>query len=174
MSDTPTALESSEPPVNPALAWSLSFARGYLELGMIDKAERELATIAPADQEHPEVMSLRSHLLLARRLWPKVVEHARRAVVLFPEEPEYYVHAATALDMLGLREEGRRIWQEAPENVRTSGFFHLHVARFEARLGNVVCARDHLARAIHLDPTLRSVARRDPNLAPVLSDLAKN
>jgi hypothetical protein len=76
--------------------------------------------------------------------------------------------------MLGLHEEGRQVWQNAPENVRSSGFFHLHVARFEARLGNVACARDHLLRAIHLDPTLRSVARRDPNLAPVLSDLAKN
>lgn len=157
-----------------AFAWGLSFARGYLELGMIHQAARELEKIAPTHREHPEVMSLRSHVLLARHQWPKVVEHARRAVALFPEEPEYYVHAATACDMLGLYEEGQRVWQNAPENVRSSGFFHLHVARFEARLGNVACARDHLAQAIHLDPTLRSIARRDPNLASVLSDLAKN
>jgi predicted Zn-dependent protease len=171
MNDTP---HSSESPVDQALAWGLSFARGYLELGMVDKAARELEKLRPEHRDHPEVMSLRSHVLLAHRQWPKVVEHARRAVALFPEEPEYYVHAATAFDMLGLHEEGRRVWQNAPENVRSSGFFHLHVARFEARLGNVVCARDHLARAIRLDPTLRSVARRDPNLASVLSDLAKN
>jgi lipopolysaccharide biosynthesis regulator YciM len=170
----PATPYSPEPPDDPALAWSLSFTRGYLELGMIGKAARELERIAAEHREHPEVMSLRSHVLLAHRQWPKVVEHARRAVALFPAAPEFYIHAATACDMLGLHEEGRLVWQNAPENVRSSGSFHLHVARIEARLGNVICARDHLARAIHLDPTLRSVARRDPNLAPVLSDLAKN
>lgn len=154
--------------------WGLSFARGYLELGMIDKAARELDRLPPETHERPEVMSLRSHVLLARRQWAKVVEHARRAVALFPDEPEYYIHAATAYDMLGLHEEGRRVWQAAPESVRSSGFFHLHVARFEARLGNVVSARNHLARAIHLNPTLRSVARRDPSLAQVLLELSKN
>lgn len=170
MSDTLNSSESSDH----ALNWGLSFARGYLELGMIDKAARELDQLPPAFAEHPEVMSLRSHVLLAHRQWPLVVEHTRRAVALFPDEPEYYVHAAAAFDMLGLHEEGQRVWQNAPDAVRRSGFFHLHVARFEARLGNVTCARDHLARAIHLDPTLRSVARRDPNLAQMLSGLAKN
>ncbi len=171
MPDTPITLESA---MDPTLNWALSFARGYCELGMVASAARELDKLPSAHREHPEVMSLRSHILLARREWPKVVEHARHAVRLFPEEPEYYVHAATAFDMLGLHEEGKRVWQAAPETVRSSGFFHLHVARFEARLGNDTCARDHLARAIHLDPTLRSVARRDPSLASFLSDVAKN
>lgn len=171
MNDIP---EASEPPADPVLAWGLSFARGYLELGMVDRATRELDKLPAIHAEQIEVMSLRSHILLARRLWPKVVEHSRRAVALFPGETEHYIHAATAFDMLGLHEEGRKVWQAAPESVRSSGFFHLHVARFEARLGNVVCARDHLARAINLDPTLRSVARRDPNLAQMLSDLGKN
>lgn len=157
-----------------SLEWALSFARGYLELGMLHQAERELDRI-PADlQDAPAVMSLRSHVLVARRRWRRVLTHARRAVQLFPEAAEYYIHAATAFDMLGCREEGRRVWESAPENVRTNGILHLHVARFEARLGNVDAARDHLESAFDLDPRLRVIASRDPHLTAMLAAQSNN
>ena len=156
------------------LDWALSFARGYLELGMVRHAERELEKLPAALRELPAVMSLHSHVLVARRRWRRVVAHARRAVRLFPQAPEYYIHAATAFDMLGRRDEGRRVWDSAPDTVRTNGVFHLHVARFEARLGNVAAAREHLASALDLDPRLRSVVSRDPHLIAVLDEPLEN
>lgn len=171
MSATPILPET---PDAATLEWALSFARGYLELGMVRQAEQELNRLPTAIQDLPSVMSLRSHLLVARRRWSRVVAHARRAVRLFPQAPEYYIHAATAFDMLGRRDEGRRVWNSAPDTVRTNGVFHLHVARFEARLGNVDAAREHLASALDLDPKLRSVASRDPHLTAVLEGPAEN
>ena len=50
MSDTPNTPESSS---EHALTWGLSFARGYLELGMFDKAAHELDII-------PRVLALGS------------------------------------------------------------------------------------------------------------------
>lgn len=169
-----TAITPSAPTDEAILAWALSFARGYLELGMVRQAEQELERLPAALQDLPAVMSLRSHVLVARRRWRRVVAHARRAVRLFPESPEYYIHAATAFDMLGRREEGRRVWASAPDTVRTNGVAHLHVARFEARLGNVDAAREHLASALDLDPRLRSVVSRDPHLTAVLADPGEN
>lgn len=156
------------------LEWALSFARGYLELGMVRQAERELAALPKDAQDLPAVMSLRSHILVARRRWRRVVAHACRAVQLFPESPEYYIHAATAFDMLGRLDEGRRVWASAPEVVRTNGVAHLHVARFEARLGNVTAAREHLASALDLDPRLRAIVSRDPHLTAVLEEPSQN
>lgn len=156
------------------LDWALSFARGYLELGMVRQAEQELARLPTAMQDLPAVMSLRSHVLVARQRWGRVVAHARRAVRLFPESPEYYIHAATAFDMLGRRDEGRQVWASAPATVRTNGLAHLHVARFEARLGNVDAAREHLESALDLDPRLRSVVSSDPHLTAVLGLASEN
>lgn len=161
-------------PDDPALDWGLSFAQGYLELGMLHQAEQALDRLPAKYHEHPAVMSLRSHVLVARRRWRRVVAHAQHAVRKYPQAPEYYIHAATAFDMMGRREEGRRVWESAPDLVRTSGAFHLHVARFEARLGNIDAARDHLASALDLDPRLRTVAGRDPHLLPVLETLSAN
>ena len=166
--------KSHATPMDPRFMWSLSFASGYLDLGMLGKAERELDILPPEYQDRPEVMTLRSRILVARRQWPRVIEHARRAVRLFPDATEYYVHAAMAYDMLGLPAKGRDIWHSAPPRVRSSAFFHLHLARCEARLGNAAGARDHLQRAFNLDPALRSVAGRDPQLAPLLPELGKN
>jgi len=171
---------SSPTPTTPAmpdeatLEWALSFARGYLELGMLRQAEDELDRLPASGHDLPAVMSLRSHVLVARRRWRRVVDHARRAVRLFPESPEYYIHAATAFDMLGRRDESRRVWASAPDAVRTNGVAHLHVARFEARLGNVDAAREHLASALDLDPRLRSVVSRDPHLVAVLAMPSEN
>lgn len=170
----PATSHDSATPLEVTLEWALSFARGYLELGMFTHAEAELRKLPTSAQELPAVMSLKSHLLVARRRWRRVVAHARRAVRLFPEAPEYYIHAATAFDMLGCREESRQVWESAPEVVRTNGVLHLHVARFEARLGNVDAAREHLASAIDLDPRLRSVASSDPHLVGVLDILSNN
>jgi len=171
MTSTPT---STAMPDEATLEWALSFARGYLELGMVRQAEQELTRLPAPAHDLPAVMSLRSHVLVARRRWRRVVAHARRAVQLFPESPEYYIHAATAFDMLGRRDEGRRVWASAPAAVRTNGVAHLHVARFEARLGNVDAAREHLASALDLDPKLRAVVSRDPHLIAVLTEPLEN
>ncbi|BET65288.1 hypothetical protein ASA1KI_02060 [Opitutales bacterium ASA1] len=151
------------------LAWGLSFARGYFELGMLDWATRELDRLGSAHQDRPEVLAMRVRILLARKHWPDVVEAARRAVRLFPHLPEFYVHAAAAYDMLGRKEDAHAMWQTAPENVRSSGVLHLHVARFEASLGNVDSAREHLRRAFSLEPALLALAGQDPTLAGLLS-----
>ena len=42
-----------------ALAWGLSFANGYFELGMLDRAEKELNKLAQKFQDKPEVLAMR-------------------------------------------------------------------------------------------------------------------
>ena len=86
MPSTPTLPVTTD---DATLDWALSFARGYLELGMVRHAERELDKLPAGLRELPAVMSLHSHVLVARRRWRRVVAHARRAVRLFPQAPEY-------------------------------------------------------------------------------------
>jgi tetratricopeptide (TPR) repeat protein len=111
---------------------------------------------------------------MARRRWPQVVAQTRRALRLFPAAAEFYVHAATAHDMLGQPAEARDVWQKAPRALRSSGFFHLNVAQFEAQLGNIDSAQDHLVSALQIDPSLRALAGHDPKLAALVAKLGLN
>jgi predicted Zn-dependent protease len=156
------------------LAWGLSFAHGYQELGMLSAAERELNRLPAAFQDLPEAMTLRSQLLVARESWSELIEHSRRAVALFPDLPEFYMHAVTAFDMMDRPHEGREIWESAPDSVRSSGIFHLHLARFEANHGKLASAEEHLNSAFELDPRLRDLAGLDPDFAPIISHLERN
>lgn len=161
-------------PNDSTLLWGLSFANGYFELGMLGRAEHELDVLAPSYQDGEEVMALRCRILMERKRWPQVIAQTRRALRLFPGVAEFYIHAAMAHDMLGQPAEARDVWRRAPEALRSSGFFHLHVARFEAQLGNVGSAQNHLASALQIDPTLRIVARHDPKLAALVAKLGLN
>lgn len=156
------------------VTWGVSFARGYLELGMTDAAEHELNRLGNPYQDHPEILLLRGRILLAGKRWEELSEHARHAIRSMPHVPEFYVHAAMALDMLGQHKASADVWETAPEKVRVSGTLRLRVARFEARCGNTAGARHHLARAISLDPRLLLEARRDPGLAPLVGLDTKN
>ncbi len=156
------------------LAWGLSFANGYFELGMLGRAEKELDRLAARFQDKPEVLAMRLRILLTKRSWPHAIEAAERAVRLFPHIPEFYVHAAAACDMMGESKTWHALWQTAPENVRSSGVLHLHVARFEASLGNLAAAREHLRRAFSLEPALLAIAGNDPGLAIILDGHQNN
>lgn len=171
MSQAPQFPDHSD---DPTLRWGLSQAQGYFELGMLDKSEKELNRLGKEHQDNPLVMTLRVRVLLARKFWPRVIETAHHAVRLYPTLPEFYVHGAAAYDMIGEREMGREFWQSAPEVVRSSGVLHLHMARFEAGLGNVESAREHLHNALILEPGLRALAGKDPRLADMLHEHSNN
>lgn len=156
------------------LEWSLSFVRGYQELGMLAAAEKELDQLPAKYRDCAETMALRSQILVARRSWTELVEHSRRAVALFPNQPEFYIHAVTAFDMMDRPGEGREVWKSAPDSVRASGIFHLHVARFEANHGKIDSAQEHLVSAFDLDPRLRNLAGLDPDFAAILCHLERN
>lgn len=156
------------------LEWTLSFARGYQALGMLTAAEKELDRLPRRYRENIEVMGLRSQIFVARESWTELLEHSCRAVALFPDQPEFYIHAVTAFDMMDRPTEGRELWESAPASVRSSGLFHLHLARFEANHGKIDLAREHLESAFDLDPRLRNFAGLDPDFAAIICHLERN
>jgi tetratricopeptide (TPR) repeat protein len=153
----------------PALRWGLAFVRGYLELGMLTAAERELAKLAVRFRCHADVIELRVRVLSARSRWEKAAWLARSAIKVYPGVAEFYLHAAKAYENLGRPEDARAVWISAPSLFHVSGMFHFNLARFEAKLGNRRSAREHIALAIELDPSMQDRAERDPGLRELLA-----
>jgi tetratricopeptide (TPR) repeat protein len=141
-------------PDNASLRWSLSFASGYLNLGMVREASRELEGLDPSEKCRSEVIDLRIQVMLARRHWRRASELARIAMRLFPGMIEFYRHAAIACEARGDPAEAKRIWCSAPSLFHQSGYFHYKIAGYEAQLGNKDRAREHIAMALRLDPAI--------------------
>jgi tetratricopeptide (TPR) repeat protein len=163
-----TALENDSEP--PALRWGLSFVRGYLELGMLTAAERELARLGVRFRCYADVIELRVRVLVARRRWEKAAWLARSAAKVYPGVAEFYLMAANAYDSMGRPDEAKAVWVSAPTIFHVSGMFHFNLARYEAKLGNRRSAREHIALAIELDPAMQARARNDPGLRLILEE----
>lgn len=147
-------LNELTPQLEPSLRWTLSFARGYLELGMIREAARELEQLDLDDKCRSEVIDLRIQVLLARRHWRKADRLARVAIRMFPGLIEFYRHAANACEARGDLLEAKRTWFSVPSLFHQSGYFHYKIAGYEALLGNTDRAQEHIALALRLDPSI--------------------
>lgn len=147
-------LHEMTPQLEPSLRWVLSFTRGYLELGMIREAVRELDQLDLDDKCRSEVLDLRIQVLLARRHWRKADQLARAAIRMFPGLIEFYRHAANACEARGDLAGAKRTWCSVPSLFHQSGYFHYKIAGYEAQLGNADRAEEHIALALRLDPSI--------------------
>lgn len=152
-----------------ALRWSLSFVRGYIELGMLTAAEQELDKLQDTQRCHADVIELRVRILLGRERYERAAWLARSAAKVYPGVAEFYFYAAHAYESLDRPEDARAVWISAPTLFHVSGIFHFNLARVEVKLGNHTSARQHIALAIELDPTIEARAAKDPGLCQLLS-----
>ncbi|MEZ5278738.1 MAG: hypothetical protein R3F07_20320 [Opitutaceae bacterium] len=137
-----------------SLRWSLSFASGYLALGMVRDAARELGKLPLSEKCRSEVIDLRIQVMLARKQWKQAYRLACIAMRMFPGLIGFYRQAALACEARGNPAEAKRIWCSVPSLFHQSGFFHYKIAGYEAQLGNTDRAQEHIALALRLDPDI--------------------
>lgn len=162
-----SALEHDTEPLS--LRWGLSFVRGYLDLGMVSAAERELARLSVRHRCYADVIELRIRVLLARNRFEKAAWLARSASKVYPGVAEFYLFASRAYEALHRPDQAKEVWVSAPSLFHVSGIFHFNLARFEAQLGNPASARQHIKLAIELDPAMQSRAEADPGLRELMA-----
>ena len=104
-------LPKSKPPTpkDQSLNWTVSFASGYLALGMIREASRELENLETSDLCRSDVIDLRIRVMVARRHWRRAQRMARAAMCMFPGMLEFYRHAATSSEARSDLVEAKRI-----------------------------------------------------------------
>jgi tetratricopeptide (TPR) repeat protein len=153
---------------SPEARWTLSFASGYLDLGMLEKAEKEFAKLPPEEHHRPEALALAGRVLMARQKWEEALKLFAIGRVLYPDTSDFYVQAAIAYEMTERVLESKKMWELVPRPIRQSGLAHFNLARCEAKLGNLRAAKRHLAKAVMLDPQFQTVLGQEPGLVQLL------
>jgi tetratricopeptide (TPR) repeat protein len=148
--------------------WILSFASGYLGLGMLDKAEKEVAKLPPGDQHRSEALSLAGQISMARGKWEDALKCFAIGRTLYPLIPDFFVQAAFAYEKAERLLESRNMWELVPQPFRHSGLVHFNLARCEEKLGNLQAAKRHMAKAVTVDPRFQAILMKEPVLARML------
>jgi Flp pilus assembly protein TadD len=147
--------------------WRVSHARGYLSLGMVAEAAAELEHLPATTVDPLDVLALRVAIFQERKNWPALrdafAELARRA----PDEAGWWItlaYATRRADSLATAEEVLLVAETKHPAEPTIQF---NLGCYACQRGDLVEARRRVDRAIALDPSFRTLAGTDPDLAPL-------
>jgi len=145
----------------------LSYAEGYLALGMKAEAAKALAEIEKVEQEAVPVLKLRLALEMERGKWMRASVAGSKLAELEPDVAEHWIQWAYAVRRYIGIDEARAILVRGLGLHPTVAVFHFNLACYEAQLGHLDDARLFLDTACGLDPVFVELAKTDADLAPL-------
>ena len=143
----------------------LSYAQGYLELGLLAEAAAELARIPPPDHESLEVFGLRSAVLHEQKDWPQLAGVAHAFARRWPAEPSAWVTWAYATRRAQTLDAAEKILLEGERHHPGEATIQFNLGCYACLRGDLTEARRRVDRAIELDAKFSEAAETDPDLA---------
>lgn len=143
----------------------LSYAQGYLELGLLAEAQAELDRIALPDRNSLEVVALRMAVAQEQKNWPELAVIAGDFVRRSPEEPAGWITWAYATRRCDSLAAAERILLEAEQHHPAEATIQFNLGCYACVRGDVSEAQRRVARAVALDPKFEASIATDPDLA---------
>lgn len=145
----------------------LSYAQGYLELGMFEEAAAELDQIPAPACDSSQVLALRLALLQEQKKWNALRRAAENFVRREPQEAGGWITWAYATRRDQSLTAAEKILLEAEQVHPDEATIHFNLGCYACQRGDLKEARRRVNRAIALEKSFRSLAATDPDLAPL-------
>jgi len=162
-------------PLEPPDSFHARHAAGWLELGCADEARAELAQIAPAHRQHPEVLEAHWRLCAHEKQWADGLEIARQEMAAAPTDAAGWLHAAYAVRRLpdGGLAAAHAVLLPAAEKFPDEPVVPYNLACYTCQMSNLAAARRWFQRALATgDPVeIRRMALADPDLQPLWAEI---
>ncbi len=149
------------------IKWQLSYALGYMQLGMYQEAENELLEIDEDARSLPDVLAVKIELFHASCDWKKLHEAAKTLIQTNPENPGGWVSAAYALRRLENITSAQKILIDATDRHPQDATIQFNLGCYAAQLGALDIAESHIRKAIELEPRFKKIAQEDEDLQPL-------
>ena len=148
----------------------LTYALGYLQLGLTDEAREELAALAPDFLATPPALSVRLEIAMADETWDEVIALAPELVGHDATEERPWVAWAYALRERERIAEAQETLLAASRLIKDpTPLVAYNLACYACLLGELPEAGRLLAEVFARDKSWREVARDDPDLAPLFA-----
>lgn len=142
----------------------LSYANGYIELGMLKEASAELDAIAPSERLQDNVLLLRCKLYLETKNWEVMAAVSKQLAEQSPHSPPAWTNWAYALREMNQNEEAKKVVLRALVLHPKEPVLWFNLACYCSLLGQYQDASEHLDSAIKLDADFKEESVDDPDL----------
>lgn len=149
-------------------------AQGYVELGMHEEARAELSLLPQSAMERVDVIELSVLCHMGDQQWAEALVLTQKLCALEPGEPGGFIHAAYCLHELGRTTEALDLLARGPAALRTKPVYYYNLGCYWACLGEDEKALHLLRQSFEMDGSLRSHARKDPDLDRLRPQLEKH
>lgn len=151
----------------------LEYARGYIDLGMVNDASDELEAIEGDDRLSPDVLRVRIDLYFEAKQWDMVVAVAKPVCEAMPQDSDAWINYAFALRELQRITEARDVLLIAePLHGTSCAVLHYNLACYYCLLGDMPEAKRRLSVACKAADTWKTAALDDPDLKAMWHDIA--
>jgi tetratricopeptide (TPR) repeat protein len=152
---------------NMSLERSLLAAQGYIELDMLDQSLAELDALAPKDQLRPEALQMRLFIDLHGKRWEQALSVCARLRAVSPEDSTGFIHGAFCLHEMGRTNEAKELLLAGPSSLLSEPTYYYNLGCYDAVLGNLKEASQHLETSFRMDNRFREIAKLDPDLKAI-------
>ena len=115
--------------------YRLTAASGWLELGNLTEANRELDAITPAFRVHPDALEVRWQIYAEQKMWIAAFEIATAICELDPERPSGWICQAYSLNESDRTQKACEVLQKVVENFPNLPIIPYSLACYTCRLG---------------------------------------
>jgi tetratricopeptide (TPR) repeat protein len=161
--------------LGPPDTFFLSAAIGWYELGNLAEAKAELEQIAPAQQDHPDVLEAGWLIHARRQDWARALVIAERLVNVAPRRATGWLHRAYALRRHqdgSLQAAWDALLPAYPEFPKEPTIAY-NLACYACQLNHLEEARQWFARAMRAGgkDKVKSMALNDPDLKSIWPEI---
>jgi len=150
-------------------------AAGWIELGSVVEARRELEAISPAHREHPDVLEAWWPICAEEKNWDAALQTAEKLIATAPKRESGWIQQSFALHELKRTSEAYERLVKVVEKFKDAYVIPYNLACYQCQLGNSIAAVNWLKQAVKASDakTIRAMAEKDPDLASVRKEIAR-
>jgi lipopolysaccharide biosynthesis regulator YciM len=158
--------------LDPQIHRRLIAAVGFAELSLFQDAVEELEALPDELKEITVVLATWLEVYQRWEKWSEASSVAMRLAEMEPGESNWPVALAYSVRRSRGLVFAQEILVQAGENFPDCATIHFNLACYAAQLGNLDEARLRLRRAIQLDQEYAVLAKTDPDLIPIRTEMA--
>ena len=164
-------------PLEPPDTHFVSAAFGWLGLGNVKEAEKELASISPEQREHPDVLEVRWLLCAEQQQWRDGLNIARALIQAAPERSSGWLHQAYALRRVpegGIKQAWHALLP-AFDKFPKEPVISYNLSCYACQMQQLEAARVWFKRAAFLGGKAKfeQMALQDPDMEPLWDELKR-
>jgi len=145
--------------------WLLSYARGYIELGLLEEAAAELVQLPVDSIDCDEALGLRLEIFRAQSRWIELRVAAGELTLRQPDNLNAWISYAYATRRAESLNEAEAILREAELRHPREPTIQFNLGCYACQRGDLAEARRRVQAAIALEPHFKIAAQTDPDLA---------